>query len=175
MKRILMLAGLGLAIVGLAVGLTIFGFRQSKERVAPVPSDWRVVNLDDFSFSIPSDMKEMGGEGTDLSVWKYRRSDISIEVHYGPTSAHPQYFLDQPEYIERPINIGGRKGTLATFRLDDSNIGTFSNGSLKYVVAAHLTDNVLSAPVTVWIIYSDKSQQEFVTKVIHSFRFKSKQ
>lgn len=174
MKRNLLIASTGLIMLALVVFASLV-FRHRQIPASPVPPDWRLVNLNDFSFSIPPNMKDLGGKGTDLGVWRYGRRDISIEVQYGPSATPPEYFSDQPEYAEEHLNTDGTEGKLVTFRLDDSKVGVFSNGSLRYVAAARLAKegNGVGAPVTVWITYLDKSEQELVKKVLRSVRFKS--
>jgi hypothetical protein len=48
-----------------------------------VPKDWKLIDLDNFSFILPKSMKDMNAEGIDSEVWEFEDSYMLLSIDSG--------------------------------------------------------------------------------------------
>jgi hypothetical protein len=107
--------------------------QTSKPSNATVAKGWKKVDLGDFSFYAPPDMKNQNVRGIDSAVWQFRNSSMTLDLDYGMHSNNLKSHADQPEYQEEWFLIDGKQAKVATLRMDD-------NRGRKYVAAVHFPD-----------------------------------
>ena len=85
----------------------------------PVVSNWKEVDLGNFSFHLPPEMKPINVRGTDSAVWKYVSDELELTIDFGLYSEKPWIYEEEPEYREQRIKVDGKKATLCFFRFSE--------------------------------------------------------
>ena len=97
---------------------------------------WVKANVCGITFLLPPDMKNLNSKGVDSCVADFSNGSMSVMVDFGfYGGAHKQSKTDR-DFNERPMLIGGKQGTVATY-IDDSSFAHQFPGR-RYVVYAHV-------------------------------------
>ena len=127
-----------------------------------VPRGWKKIELRDFSFSIPPDMRERDVHGIDSEVWEYRSRDLRLAIDYGMYSTDHESYAEQPGYKLEWVSLDGESAKVATFR------------SGKYFVAAVYFTGLWGSDTKLGFSVESKSAsgQELSKKIFQSIRFR---
>lgn len=103
---------MNLKSITLAVGL-LSGVIVS---MAAVPSEWKLITNDSFTFRLPADMKKIDYRGIDSFVEAYESRAIRLSFDFGKWSNNFQGWPAGTQYQE--LNIDGRKARIGTIKQD---------------------------------------------------------
>jgi hypothetical protein len=136
------------------------------------PKEWKKIELENFSFSIPADMEKIDVQEIDSAIWEYNNNNIRLVVDFGRYSNDLQLYLRQPDYHEEFFVIAGKKAKIASFRLDDS-FTTPVDRDYRFIAAAHFP-KLDDSPRRLTFSASCKSPdaQEIAKTIFHSIEFK---
>jgi hypothetical protein len=148
--------------VTIVAGLAPIHAAMSAAPKVEVPRSWKKVELRDFSFSIPPDMKERDVRGIDSEVWEYRSREMRLAIDYGMYSIDQKSYAEQPGYKSEWVSIDGQRAKVATFR------------SGKYFVAAAYFSGLWNSDTKLGFSVESKSAagQELSKKIFQSIRFR---
>ena len=123
------------------------------------------VDLGDFSFYAPPDMKNQNVRGIDSAVWQFRNSSMTLDLDYGMYSNDLKSYADQPEYQAWWILIDGKEAKVATLRMDDDR-------GRKYVAAVHFPDvsGRGGTRLTAWARCRDRATQQSAKNIFLSIK-----
>ena len=105
-----------------------------------IPEGWKRIDLNDFSFYAPPDMKNQNVRGIDSAVWEFRNRALNLNIDYGMYSNDLKSYENQPEYKAEWLYIDGKKAKVATFRMSDEDTAGSPLKDLKYVSAVYFPD-----------------------------------
>jgi len=164
-----LVAVIGVALIG---GNLILSKNGSSQSLVAVPGDWKRVELDHFSFSVPPDLKRESTTAVDSSVWVFSSDHIRLVIDFGPYSNNLEVYHTQPGFSEELVEIAGKKAKIASFRLDDRFANNAHRG-LRFVAAAYFASSVSdSQKLTFWVNCNGSSEQQIAKTIFHSIRFK---
>lgn len=138
-----------------------------------VPADWRNVQVEDFSFSIPPDLKAEDVRGIDSTVYAYVSDHMRIVIDLGRYSNNLQLYREQPGYREEWFIIHGRKAKVSTFYLSDefANPGDEGRRSIAAVFFPDIGGN--AAQLSFWVNCESGREQEVAKQIFYSIKFKT--
>jgi hypothetical protein len=99
-----------------------------EDRAAP-STNWRRVELTDFSFDLPRRMKERKVTGVDSLLWEYRGGGSRLAIDYGMHSNDLRAMAGTPGAHAEWMSIDAQRANVVTSRSDRS-----------YVAAVHFPD-----------------------------------
>jgi hypothetical protein len=178
MKRLFyILVGLLTFILGgylAAVWLTRTNVRVIRHDSAGVPRNWKTVELSDFSFSLPPDMRDEEVKGIDSAVWQYRNDGMILTIDYGMYSNSLESYKSQPGHHEEWFLIGGKRAKICTFQLDESFMNTAEDRDFSFISAAYFPEVRESsvAKLSIWVNAKGTGEQEAAKKIFQSVEFK---
>ena len=148
--------------VSVAAGLPLSCAQLSTTPKVDVPPDWKKIDLRDFSFAIPPDLKERDVRGIDSEVWEYRSRDLRLAIDYGMYSDDLDSYSDRPEYKAEWVSIDSKKAKVVTYR------------SGKSYVAAVYFPGLWGSDTKLGFSVESKSaaEQELSKKIFQSIRFR---
>lgn len=85
-----------------------------------VHNGWKRIDLEDFSFLVPPDLKQLKTVNKDSAVWKYSNDDLDLVIDYGSYSEMSDIYKDEPDYREEKTKIGGKSATIVSFLSSES-------------------------------------------------------
>lgn len=136
-----------------------------------VPADWKNVQVKDFSFSIPPDLKPEDIRGIDSTVYGYVGDHMRIVIDLGRYSNNLQAYRDQPGYLEEWIVIDGRKAKVGTFHLSDEAANPTDEGR-EFIAAVFFPDiGVNDLQLSFWVNCETKQEQDVAKQVFYSIKF----
>jgi hypothetical protein len=138
-----------------------------------IPSGWRKVELKDFSFYIPSDMKERKVRGTDSEIWEFRSKGITLSIDYGVFSPECAS-LDRPEYREERVVVDGRAAKVCAYRRSDKYDATYPEKDREYFTAINFPDvwgGDSGSRLTFDAACLDSSTQETAKRIFQTIKF----
>ena len=88
--------------------------------------DWQTVNINgEFTFEIPSDMKEVKVQGIDSFVKKYENAAMTVSLNYGAFS-DPLEYASMPGYGEEWVKIDGKEAKMVQFPSPGGAVSRFN-------------------------------------------------
>lgn len=124
MRRVIFRLSIGTLTFGLGISIAAWFFPSHSQVSTPskvdVPHGWKKVELSDFSFYVPPDMKERDVRGIDSEVREYRNRNMRLGIDYGMYSNDLKSYAARPEYKSESVSIDGEKAKVATYRSSKS-------------------------------------------------------
>jgi hypothetical protein len=157
-----------------AVWLTHTNVRAINRAYAEVPPGWKKVELSDFSFSMPPDMRDNEVKGIDSAVWQYRNGGMILTADYGMYSNSLESYKGQPGYGEEWFLIGGKRAKVCTFQLDESFMNTTEDREFSFISAAYFPEvsEGAATKLSIWVSARGAGEQEAAKKILQSVEFK---
>jgi hypothetical protein len=138
-----------------------------------IPDNWKVIELDYFSFYAPPDMKDQKAQGIDSQVWSFRNSSMTFEIDFGRYSNDLEGYKKQPEYQANWVRINGRKAKLVTLRWSDEEIDGETEKDRKYSAAVFFPAKIEGgSKLTFYVDCVDPAAQEAAKNILLSIKFK---
>lgn len=97
------------------------------------PPGWRQVDVGDFSFHVPPDMKAVSSQGIDSVVGQYRSDSLSVGFDYGMNS-DPLNDRQSSGYRSRYERIGGKRAKIVSYHASGAQ------DSFRHAIAAHFPE-----------------------------------
>ncbi len=81
---------------------------QTKRTQIQIPRDWKLIDLDSFSFLLPESMEDKKARGTDSQVWHFEDSEMELYIDSGMYTNDFQDLKESYEVQKEKVNIGGK-------------------------------------------------------------------
>ncbi|HQU86855.1 MAG TPA: hypothetical protein PKY59_27220 [Pyrinomonadaceae bacterium] len=97
---------------------TSFVTPVNTESIKEIPKDWRKIETDYFSFSIPPTMKNQNVRGIDSEVMSFENEEMTLDIEYGDFSADVVSHLLDYEGKKQSIIIDGKKTEIVSYDIN---------------------------------------------------------
>ncbi len=127
-----------------------------------VRDDWKKINLVDFQFYLPGDMKDQKVRGIDSAVWDYRNDCLRLAIDYGMYSNDLKSLASQPNHDSEWVLINCQKAYVVTCRYEKS-----------YISAVHfpaLWDS--DTKLTFYVEGKSDNTQKIAREIFQSIKFR---
>ncbi len=84
-------------------------------------NDWKRIDLEQFSFSIPLEMKQLKIINIDSAVWRYSNNDLELTIDFGLYSGLPKIYKEEVNYREEKVKISGKNAKIVSFISEESD------------------------------------------------------
>lgn len=157
---------------------------QNANQQNDIPKDWKLVDLNGFSFLLPKSMEDKKAQGIDSAVWHFEDNNMKLHIDSGMYTNDFHDLKDSYEVKEEKVKIDSKNVKFFIWDDNKNNSTTFEvnkDGSIK----PHDTyDKHFSIGVyfqTGWQRYSGINfvittktleEQETAKKILQSIKFK---
>ncbi len=140
-----------------------------------ISNDWKLVDLDSFSFILPESMEDKKARGIDSSVWRFESDDIKLVIDSGMykvtfpdaedfESSTKQVVVDKIKGQYFAINYSKPKSLEAEIDEKDKQ--------KPYLEAIVFKRNKYLFS-SFWVQYKNPNQKEIAEKILYSIKFKN--
>jgi len=178
MRRLIIRLSIGILTFAIFLSVTAWLFLSHSQVAKPppttIPDGWNKIELGDFSFYAPPDMKNRNVRGIDSAVWEFRNHSMTLNLDYGMYSNDLKSYVDQPEYRAEWLGIDGKKAVIATLRMRDKDMAASPEKDRKYIAAVYFPDvnSGEKTKLTFWASCVDSATQESAKRIFLSIKFK---
>jgi hypothetical protein len=158
-------SGLTLALLGVLLTATATMAQASGTK----NDGWKSVKFCSMIFSVPETLKDNKAQGIDSCVASLSDKSVSLSIDYGLYSGVSRYdhYLD---YEERDIVIGGRKGSIATYR-DSTTAPEKSWVGRLFIVVEPPKDGWPAVATNMFVVVGSKAELSIAERIIRSIKF----
>ncbi len=128
-----------------------------------IPDNWKLINLNDFSFYLPPEVKSVKARRIDSAIWKYIGGNMELTVDFGMYASKPHIYGKEPEYYEEQVKIDDREAVICFFRSSDSNLQ-----SRPYIAAVYFSTMDSKDTKLSFFINGDSSTEQKMARTIFS-------
>jgi hypothetical protein len=155
--------------------LFLFGILCAVDSIVPAQEingskGWKIVDFCGMSFSVPESLQNEKVQGIDSCVATLTDKRTILTLDYGWYSGVSKYahFL---EFDEKPIEIGKKKGTIATYR-DPRMAPEHSWVSRIFVVVTPSINGSPEVAMNMFVVVGDKTDFQIAEVIFRSIKFK---
>lgn len=110
---------------------------QTTKTPNEIPKDWKRVETDSFSFSIPQTLKKNNVRGIDSNVLQFENEELILDIEWGDYSEDVGFNSSEYENKKEEIDIDGEKTVIVSWDLSKptssqmSNAMSMTNGTMR--------------------------------------------
>lgn len=135
-----------ISFIFLLFGISILNFscqKQVAQNVSPqreiqntqttktpneIPKDWKRIETDSFSFSIPQTLKKKNVHGIDSQVLQFENDEMQLDIEWGDYVEEFDYYAQQFENEREQVEIDGVKTEIINWDVTKPSSSQMSNG-----------------------------------------------
>lgn len=157
---------------------------QNVNRQNDIPKDWKLVDLNRFSFLLPKSMEDKKARGIDSEVWRFEDKDMGLQIDSGMYTNDFHDLKDSYEVKEEKVTIDNKNVKFFIWDENKNNSTTFEvnkDGSIKphetyekhFAIGVYFKNDWLSNDATNFVITTKTLEGlETAKKILHSIKFK---
>lgn len=130
--------------------------------------NWKKINLPEFSFSVPKDIKDLQSTGIHSQIWQSESEDIFLSIELSDY-VFPSVggLKEKPTFREKFIEIDGKNAYLIFYKLEDPD------EEYKYASEIYFTFKNKKRKLSLKVYSKSEDDRKIAEKIFLSVKFKN--